>query len=277
VRRLAAVLAGIVLGLAVAACGSDDGAAPTTVSPEPQQQASEPTPDGGEPEAPAEATARERPGCGRLCQQAGPPAGTDNPGCPGNDSDNCAPCPEGGCAEMLTASADVQDGIFTVDLTCKVDHRCVGALHVYVPGSIGDPVAASDVSVPSGEMATLPIALTTFGRHVIGVRGDFDGSVYVFLEGTGVDRLGAQDFTAPTLRLSAPQEELLPCGGEIEVAPNTTCPFAENVSTAYGEGAMAFEAHSPTTGRSYQMRCHSDAATVYCTGGEEAFVTFPED
>jgi hypothetical protein len=276
-RPLAAVLAGIVLGLAVAACGSDDDAASTTVSPEPRQQASEPTPDVGDPEAPAGAIAGGRPGCGQLCQQAGPPAGTDNPGCPGNDSDNCAPCPEGGCAEMLTGSADVQDGLFTLDMACKVDHRCAGALHVYVPGSIGDPVAASDISVPPGQMTTLPIALTTFGRHVLGVNGDFEGSVYVFLEGTGVDRLGAQDFTAPTLRLSAPEEELLPCNGEIEVAANTTCPFAENVFTAYTDGAMAFEAHSPTTGRSYQMSCHSDAATVYCTGGDDAFVTFPEE
>ena len=276
-RRLAAVLTGIVLGLAVSACGSDDDAASTTVSPEPRQQASESTPEGGEPEAPAAGTGGERPGCGQLCQQAGPPAGTDNPGCPGNDSDNCAPCPEGGCAELLTSSADVQEGIFTVDLACKVDHRCVGALQVYVPGSIADPVAASDVSVPQGEMATLPIALTTFGRHVVGVKGDFDGSVYVFLEGTGVDRLGTQDYAAPTLQLSATQEELLPCDGEIQVAPNTTCPFAENVFTAYAKGAMAFEAHSPVTGRSYQITCLSDAATVYCAGGDDAFVTFPED
>jgi hypothetical protein len=276
VRRLAAVLTGVVLGLAVAACGSDDDAAPTMASPEPQKEASVPTRDGGEQETPADATVGERPGCGELCQQAGPPAGTDNPGCPGNDSDNCAPCPEGGCAEMLTDSADVRGGIFTVDMACRVEHRCVGALHVYVPGSIAEPVAASDVSVPPREGATLPIALTTFGRHVVGVTGDFDGSVYVFLEGTGVDQLGTQDFTAPTLRLSATQEELLPCDGEIQVAPNTTCPFAENVSTAYAEGAMAFEAHSPSTGRSYQMSCHSDAATVYCTGGNDAFVTFPE-
>jgi hypothetical protein len=261
VRRLAAVLAGIVLGLAISACGSDDDAAPTTVSP-------------GEPAAPAEATVVERPGCGQLCQQAGPPAGTDNPGCPGDDSDKCAPCPEGGCAELLSGSADVRDGIFTVGMACKVDHRCVGALHVYLPDSISDPVAASDVSVAPGETATLPIALTTFGRHVVGVNGDFDGIVYVFLEGTGIDQLGAQGLARPTLRLSATQEELLPCNGEIQVAPNTTCPFAENVFTAYAEGAMAFEAHSPSTGRSYQMRCYSDAATVYCTGGNDAFVTF---
>jgi hypothetical protein len=178
---------------------------------------------------------------------------------------------------MLTGSADVQDGIFTVELACNVDHDCVGALHVYVSGSIADPVAASDVSVPAGTAATVPIALTTFGRNVVGVSGEFEGSVYVFLEGTGVDRLGGQGYSVPTLRLSAPQEELVSCDGEIQVADNTTCPFAENVFSAYADGAMAMEAHSPATGRSYQMSCHSDAATVYCTGGDDAFVTFPEE
>jgi hypothetical protein len=268
VRRLAAAFAGIALGITVSACGSDDGGAPTTASPEPRQ--------GAEPAAPAGATVADRPGCGQLCQQAGPPAGTDNPGCPGNDSDKCAPCPEAGCAELLTGNTDVQDGMFTVDMACKVDHPCVGALHVYAPSSITDPVAASDISVPPGETATLPIALTTFGRHVVGVNGDFEGSVYVFLEGTGVDRLGVQDFAGPTLRLSATREELLPCDGEIQVAPNTTCAFAENVFTAYSDDAMAFKAYSPSTGRSYQISCHSDTATVYCTGGNDAFVTFPK-
>ena len=262
-RRLAAVLALIVVGLAVSACGSGDDGAPTTVSP-------------GEPMTSAEATVGERPGCGQLCQQAGPPAGTDAPGCPGDDSDKCAPCPEGGCADLLSESADVRDGIFTVDMACKVDHRCFGALQVYLPDSISDPVAASDVSVPPGETATLPIALTTFGRHVVGVNGDFEGIVYVFLEGTGIDQLGVKALAQPRLRLSATQEELLPCSGDIKVAPNTTCPFAENVFSAYKPGWMDVKAQNPSTGRSYQMRCYSDAPSVYCTGDNDAFVTFQD-
>jgi hypothetical protein len=276
VNRLAALLAGIALTLAVSACGSDDEPARTAAPPEPQQQASKPAADDGESEAPAAETVADRPGCGALCQQAGPPAGTDNPGCPGNDSDNCAPCPEGGCAEVLTPSAGVQDGVFAVEMSCNVAHRCAGALHVYVPGTIGDPVAASDVSVPAHETANVPIALTPFGRHVVGTTGEFEGSVYVFLKGTGVDQLGAEDFISPTVRLSSPRAELVACGGGIRVAANTSCPFAENVYDAYGDGAMALTAHSPTTGRSYQMRCSSDATNVYCTGGDDAFVTFPE-
>jgi hypothetical protein len=275
-KRPIVVVACVVAALSVSACGSDDDAAPTTASPESEQQTADPTPAGGEPEAPAGETVVERPGCGELCQQAGPPAGTDSPGCPGDDSDNCAPCPEGGCAEILTDAADVQDGIFNVDMACKADHRCVGALHVYFAASISDPVAASDVDVQTGETATVPIALTPFGRHVVGVDGDFEGSAYVFLEGTGVDDLGAHD-GPPTVRLSAAQEELLQCGREIQVARTTSCPFARNVVAAYGEGTQYFKAHSPAMGRSYQMSCHPDAATVYCTGGNDAFVTFPQE
>jgi hypothetical protein len=271
VKRLTAVLAGIMLGLAVSACGSGDGA--PTGSSQAARQGSGPA--GGEPATHVEATA-ERPGCGQLCQQAGPPAGTDDPGCPGDDADKCAPCPEGGCAELLSDSADVRDGIFTVDMACRVDHLCDGALKVYPPDALTDPVAASDVSVGPGATATLPIALTTFGRHVVGVNGDFEGIVYVFLEGTGIDQLGVRGFAQPKVRLSGTQEELLPCNGEIQVSPNTTCPFAENVFTAYARGATYLKAQSPSTGRSYQMRCYSDVATVYCTGGNDAFVTFPK-
>ena len=270
-KGLTAVFAAGALGIAVLACGSGDGA--PTGSSQSQRQGSGPA--GGEPATSVEASA-ERPGCGQLCQQAGPPAGTDAPGCPGDDSDKCAPCPEGGCAELLSGGADVRDGIFTVDLACKVDHPCVGALKVYPPDSISDPVAASDISVAPGATATLPIALTTFGRHVVGVNGDFEGIVYAFLEGTGIDQLGVRGLAQPKVRLSGTQGGLLPCNGEIQVSPNTTCPFAENVFTAYARGATYLKAQSPSTGRSYQMQCYSDAASVYCTGGNDGFVTFPK-
>jgi hypothetical protein len=248
-RCSAAVPAILTLALVFVGCGSGGDTARETGSHELQHRASSPTPDGSEPKDRAGGTVAERPGCGELCQQAGPPAGTDNPGCPGNDSDNCAPCPKGGCAEVLTASAHARDGIFNVDMACKVERRCSGALHVYVPGSISDPIAASDVSVKAGGTTSVPIALTGFGRRVVGATGRFQGSIYVFLKGTGIDDLGARDFTSrPTLRLSAAKVELPSCGRGLEVASNTSCPFAKDVAARYAEGAMAFKAHSPPQG-----------------------------
>lgn len=271
------VMVGLALALALAACGSDgepSGGAPAA-TPAPPDETSKPAPRGETPPAAAE-TVAERPGCGELCQNAGPPAGTDNPGCPGNDSDNCAPCPEGGCAALLTESADVHDGIFTVRMRCNADQRCVGAFHAYVPMTISSPIAASDVSVPAGRSAEVAIALTSFGRHVVAVTGRFRGSVYVFLEGTGVDQLESRDFTAPTLSLSSARERFVACGGDIEVAANTSCPFARKVFAMYASGRAAGRVRSPTTGRSYEMSCSSDATAVYCGGGDDAFLTFPQ-
>jgi hypothetical protein len=268
VKRLTAVLVGTLLGLAVSACGSGGGA--STGSSQAQGQRSGPS----EQATPAGATVAQRPGCGQLCQEAGPPAGTWDPGCPGNDSDRCAPCPKGGCAGLLSGGAEVRDGIFAVGVACKVDRPCVGALKVYPPDSVSDPVAASDISVAPGATGTVPIALTSFGGHVVGVNGDFEGVVDVFLEGSGIDQLGARGLAEPSLRLSGAQAELLSCNGGIQVSPNTTCPFAENLFRAYKPGGDV-NAQDPSTGRSYQMSCYSDAPSVYCTGGNDAFVTFP--
>lgn len=272
-KPLTAVLACGVLGIAVSTCGSGDDSAQTTVAaggpPGCGQRCPQAAAGGG-------ATAAERPGCGQLCQQAGPPAGTWDPGCPGNDSDRCAPCPKGGCAELLSDAAEVRDGIFTVGVACKVDRPCVGALKVYPPDSVSDPVAASDISVAPGATATVPIALTTFGGHVVGVNGDFEGVVDVFLEGSGIDQLGVRGlFAEAKVRLTGAREELLRCSGGILVSPNTNCPFAENLFRAYKPG-LEVKAQDPSTGRSYQMSCYSDAASVYCTGGNDAFVTFPK-
>jgi hypothetical protein len=272
-RRLA-VLLGVIVALGVSACGSEDAASERAESPATQQPAETQSPAREETSAPTTAPVAERPGCGELCQNAGPPAGTDEPGCPGDDSDNCLPCPEGGCAELLSGSAEVNDGIFTVRMGCKVD-ACIGAFHVYVPGTISQPVAASDVNVPPGEPADVNVALTRFGRHVLGVTGEFRGSVYVFLEGTGVDELG-RSTVGPTLRLSSAREPLVPCGGGIEVTANTSCPFAQNVLAAFASGKASSRVHSPTTNRTYRMDCVSDMTTVYCAGGDDAFVTFPQ-
>ena len=38
---------------------------------------------------------------------------------------------------------------------------------------------------------------------------------------------------------------------------------------------MQVEASSPTTGLQYQMTCVTDGTTVGCTGGNNAYVTYP--
>jgi hypothetical protein len=66
------------------------------------------------------------------------------------------------------------------------------------------------------------------------------------------------------------------CGGGLSVNSVTTCPFAENVRSAYyGSGqAGVIDVHSPVTDRTYTMSCSSGTLHV-CTGGNGARVSFP--
>jgi hypothetical protein len=66
--------------------------------------------------------------------------------------------------------------------------------------------------------------------------------------------------------------------GGISVNADTSCPFAENVESAWESsgGADSVTAHSPVTGLAYTMSCTA-SGTGYevCTGGDNAYVEFP--
>lgn len=64
------------------------------------------------------------------------------------------------------------------------------------------------------------------------------------------------------------------CGGNLSVGSNTTCPFAQNVQSAWyaaGGGTVTVEAYSPVTNRYYTMFCSAGVPTV-CRGGNNAVV-----
>jgi hypothetical protein len=66
--------------------------------------------------------------------------------------------------------------------------------------------------------------------------------------------------------------------GGISVNSVTSCPFAENVESAWESSgdASSVAAFSPATGLTYTMSC-TDSGTGYevCTGGNNAYVEFP--
>jgi hypothetical protein len=64
------------------------------------------------------------------------------------------------------------------------------------------------------------------------------------------------------------------CGGDLTVGPNTSCPFAESVRSAYPGSDTPFEVYSSVTGQTYTMRCSTGSPHV-CTGGNDASVYFP--
>jgi hypothetical protein len=66
--------------------------------------------------------------------------------------------------------------------------------------------------------------------------------------------------------------------GGISVNADTSCPFAENVESAWESsgGSGSVTAYSPVTGLAYTMSCTA-SGTGYevCTGGDNAYVEFP--
>ena len=82
---------------------------------------------------------------------------------------------------------------------------------------------------------------------------------------------------------SSSNGSLTACDQNISVNAVTSCPFADNVFRSYWQnytanGAQAsavVSAYSSVTKKAYTMTCTSDGTTVTCTGGNNAFVTFP--
>jgi hypothetical protein len=79
---------------------------------------------------------------------------------------------------------------------------------------------------------------------------------------------------APASPSPAPSGGRTSCGGDLSVGPNTSCPFAESVRSAYPGSDTAFSVYSSVTGRTYTMRCTTGSPHV-CTGGNNASVYFP--
>jgi serine/threonine protein kinase len=65
------------------------------------------------------------------------------------------------------------------------------------------------------------------------------------------------------------------CETGLWVNAHTSCPFAENTTSAYAEagGADRIQVYSPVTGMTYEMTC-SGTALVTCKGGNDARVYF---
>jgi hypothetical protein len=64
------------------------------------------------------------------------------------------------------------------------------------------------------------------------------------------------------------------CGAGLSAGARTSCPFAENVRTAFeASGSGVLDVYSPTTRQTYRMYCTAGSPHV-CTGGNGASVFF---
>jgi hypothetical protein len=71
---------------------------------------------------------------------------------------------------------------------------------------------------------------------------------------------------------SPPSYGVRDCGAGLEAGPHTTCPFAENVRSAFeSSGPGTVDVYSPVTHDTYAMSC-TDGSPAVCTGGNGAAV-----
>jgi tRNA A-37 threonylcarbamoyl transferase component Bud32 len=126
--------------------------------------------------------------------------------------------------------------------------------------------------------ATSPATGLTYSMHCTG------GSPHVCTGGNNASVYFTSGPTpTPTPTPTPPSGNLSACDQNISAGPGTTCPFAENVFRSYASDYQAngqqssntITATSPVTNRTYSMSCTNDGVTVNCSGGNNAFVTFP--
>jgi serine/threonine protein kinase len=130
----------------------------------------------------------------------------------------------------------------------------------------------------------LTYSMRCTGRNPTACRGGNEASVYL-ISGATVSRESSPEPAPepPVEQTPSSSYSLKSCDENISANAATTCPFAENVFVAYweeyeqyGEQSETYvSAYSSATGRTYGMSCSFDGATVSCSGGNEAFVTFP--
>lgn len=177
-----------VLVLAVAGCGSTSM---TTVT----VRATPTTPVATTASTTAAAAA---PGCGSLCEQAAPSAGNQGPSACAPQG--CLKCPHPDCFLVLSPSAHVAGGVFTVRVQCVWSRPCDGGLTVWRAGSVSasDRLAGSEFSVPAGRTTEIAVGLTPLGGELVAPGSSYRGDLYVALQGAGYVDAG---YPQPTLLL----------------------------------------------------------------------------
>ncbi|HVO55811.1 MAG TPA: serine/threonine-protein kinase [Solirubrobacterales bacterium] len=132
----------------------------------------------------------------------------------------------------------------------------------------------------------LTYEMTCSGSSLVTCTGGNEAAVYFDSAKATGQNLNAPTPTSepePTPEPSYSAAATQSCDKNISANEATSCPFAENVFVSYWEEYEAYgeetytyvTAFSPTTDESYGMECVLEYDVVECTGGNDAFVTFP--
>lgn len=213
-------------------------------------------------------------------------------------------CPPGGCVTLLSRSAVVSGGVTHIDLKCGLNTTCNGAVLLCFPfancepaggtaSGAGGRLAASDFSIPAGQTAQAPVAVTSLGATVAQLQGGYRADVLLDVAEYGIVNAhtpGAQfsqtsmSHVALTLvtgtgtaGTGAPGGARKSCNAAppLFVGSNTSCQFGAAVYRAWEQGnrPATVSAVSPVTKKSYMMSCVGSSPVV-CTGGVGARVVF---
>lgn len=139
-----------------------------------------PPPPPNDPPAPAPA------GCGEFCDQAGPVGGDE-----ARSTTEVLDCAheDYGCVEQLTTSADVEDGVVSVDLRCDAPDPCEGALVIY--SGVFARLGGADFSMGPGATAAVHVGLVDDWQELVakGSSGAPSAATFIWLIGPGDEAL----------------------------------------------------------------------------------------
>lgn len=165
-----------------------------------------------------------------------------------------------------------------LDITAPSDGSSMRADRVAVRGTVTPSDATVQIlgrSVEVGNGVFAGFVPLHGGANTIDVVASAAGSAPATATIT-INRLGPRQRKAKRIRAKGapPLSSATNCGGGLTAGAHTSCPFAENVRTAFeASGSGVLDVHSPTTGQTYRMYCTSGSPHV-CTGGHGASVYF---
>jgi serine/threonine-protein kinase len=122
------------------------------------------------------------------------------------------------------------------------------------------------------------------GSSTVTCRGGNNAAVYfTSAQASGQNTSSPPPTPEPEPSSASTSSATQSCDENISANEVTSCPFAENVFVSYweeyeqyGEQPESYvTAYSPTTDESYGMECLLQSDIVNCSGGNDAFVTFP--
>lgn len=203
-----------------------------------------------------------------------------------------------GCGSTTTTSttAVTAAGAVVLTVTSPTSGSVIGADNVTVTGTVtplNAVVQVGGVAAAVGNGVFTGPAPLHSGKTTIPIVGSAPGetpastSVVVYRQSTAA---AAPTPAKPAAKPASSSSNATPgvahaapgsgsgetsCGGGLQVGPNTSCAFAQNVQQSYdSSGAGEVSVYSPVTNQSYEMNC-VPGDPVVCTGGNNAAVYFP--